>query len=120
MHADGGKDVGIGLTQNDSHGRACGKSRDKGAVFCNAMSCANLLHHPRKDRRLTRTAALIPPTKPIPAGLRIVAPRLGGVNHDEAMLFGQTVHAGASGKILGRLRAAVQHNDDATRAFRGG
>ena len=118
MYADSSEDIWIGLSQDNGHGCPRRQSRNESPVLCDTVGRADLLHDTGEDCRLTRIAALIPAAEPVPARLRVVAPRLGGVNHDEAVLFGQTVHASACGKILRRLRAAVQHDDNTTGTIR--
>ena len=56
--------------------------------------------------------------EPVPALVRIGARRLRRVQHEEAALLGQLVHARAGGEVVGVLRAAVQHDDERQRPGR--
>jgi hypothetical protein len=48
----------------------------------------------------------------VPAFAHIRAARLGGIDDDSALFRSQQIHARARGKILRRLGAAMQHDDD--------
>ena len=63
------------------------------------------------DRGLAGVANLIFGSKPVPALLAIRARGLRGIDDDESVLVGEGVHPRARREVVGRLRAAVQHDD---------
>ena len=67
--------------------------------------------NPGDDARLPRVTQLIRALKPVPAGGLIGAHFLPRIGDDEAMLFRKPIHAGSERKIIGVLRAAVEHDD---------
>lgn len=62
------------------------------------------------ERRFATAALLVGWAKPIPAFRLVRFGPLRGVSHEAGLFFRDEVHARAGGKILRRLRVAVEHD----------
>jgi hypothetical protein len=69
----------------------------------------------RDQRRFATVALLIAGIEPVPAPLRIGRLRLRRIGDQAAVLLGERVHPRAGGEVVGRLGAAVQHDDQRRR-----
>ena len=63
------------------------------------------------QRGFAPVALLVAGAEPVPAFLRIGSLGLAGIDDQAAMLLGERVHPRAGGEVVGRLGAAVQHDD---------
>jgi hypothetical protein len=71
--------------------------------------------HAGEDCGLTLLSALVAALEPVPAPRTIGGMRLLGIENETLPLLGERVHAGAVGKIIGCLRAPVQHHNERER-----
>ena len=63
--------------------------------------------HACDQRGFTLVAPLVARAEPVPALLGVGGTRLRRVEDEEAILFGEDVHARAGGEVVGRLGASV-------------
>src|SRR3954447_3543157 len=106
---------------SSSHYCSCGTSSrqpgDTHAPRLDTEVAHNLAGDARKERGLSLIALLISGAEPVPALRDIRRLSLRRIGDQERTLLSQVVHAGAGSKVVGRLRAAVQHHDKGQRLF---
>jgi hypothetical protein len=115
MHADRGEQVGIGQPQHRRGRAAGGQAGDIDATRVRRAVAQHLPRDAGDQRGLAAAAPLIGGVEPVPAALRIRRRRLPGIGDEQPVLLGQRVHPRASGEILRRLGAAMQHDQQRPR-----
>ena len=120
MRANRSKELGIGVRQHQRHRGPGGQARDIDPGRIGTMHLDDPAGQAGDDGRLAMAAQGILRVGPVPAPAGMALTRLARVKHDHAALLGQQVHPGAGGKILGRLPAAMQHDQQRPRPFRAG
>ena len=103
--------VGVRRSHDGSSGPACGQACDVGALRIDRMVPHDLAGDTRDQRRLAAAPLLVARAKPVPAFCLIGSAGLLRIGHKAVLLFRQEVHPGAGGEIVGRLGAAVKHDD---------
>ncbi len=115
MHADGRVKLGIRVA-HDGGRRAAGREPgDIDALWIDRVVAHHLAGDPRDQRRLALVAPLVALAEPVPALLQVRRTGLPGIGDQAGGLFGRLVHAGARGEVVGRLGAAMQHDDQGNR-----
>jgi hypothetical protein len=115
MHADCRIEIGIGRRQD---GGSCATGREPGGIdpfFVHRIVGHDLAREARDQCRLALAAGLIARAKPVPALGNIGRSRLLRVSNKAVVFLGAQVHPRACGKVVRRLRAAVQHDDQRQR-----
>ena len=112
MHPDGCVEIGIGCPHDRGRGTACGEPCDIDAGRIHGVVAHDLAGDARDQSGLSAIPLLITGTKPIPALLGVGGRRLGRIGDQEDLLLRQRVHPCAGSKIVGRLSASVQHDDE--------
>src|SRR5258708_11420043 len=68
--------------------------------------------HAGEDCRLAVVPTLVAALEPVPAPRTIGSMRLLGIENETLPLLGERIHAGAVCKVIGCLRATVQHDNE--------
>ena len=110
MASDGGEQIGIGMRQQHRGRPARRQARDIDPCRVRAIARQHVPGQAGQQGGFTAVATLILGAEPVPAAVGMRLARLRRIDHDHAPLFGQRVHPGALGEILGRLAAAMQHH----------
>jgi len=79
------------------------------------MLAHDLAGDARDQRRFTAAPLLVARAKPVPAFGLIGSARLLRIDNEAVLLFRQEVHPRAGRKIVGRLGAAVKHDNQRKR-----
>ena len=115
MHADRGVEIGVGRA-HDGRRRAAGREPgDIDAPRVDRVVAHDLAGDAGDQRGLARVALLVARAEPVPALRRVRGRRLRRIDDETGVLFGERVHARAGGEVVGRLGAAVQHDDQRQR-----
>src|SRR6266550_8603500 len=109
---DGGVDIRVGRAHHGGHCAASREPRHIDLALVDTVLTHHFERHARKDRRLTLAPALIAALEPVPAPRTIGSMRLLGIENETLPLLGERVHAGAVCKVIGCLRATVQHDNE--------
>ena len=112
-----GKHLRIGRQHRRRHRAAGREPGDEHAAAVDAMRADRLLDHLADRERLAAIARSVAGQKPVEAGLRIVRGRLLGQQQHEAVSIRERGPARAEIVARGRLRAAVQHDDQRGRGL---
>ena len=110
VDADGGEEVGVGSSQDGGHGPAGGQAGDVEAVGVEVVFGRDLARDAREDGWFAAVAVLVGGGEPVPAAGGVGSGILFRIDDEEARRFGEVVHAGASGEVVGILGAAVEHD----------
>src|SRR5678810_175862 len=79
-------------------------------AWIDPVATHDLARHACKDCRLTLISALIAALEPVPAPRTVGRVRLLGIENKAMPLLGERVHSCAVCKVVGRLRATMQHH----------
>ncbi len=109
MHHHGLEAIGVAGGQQGGHAGAGGQPGDGDAVAVHRVQQAGLVDRIHDQRGFAIGAAFVG-IEPVPAALAVGEPGLLGVQDQKALALGDAVHAGAGGKGVGVLPAAVQHH----------
>ena len=107
VHPHGGKQVGVLLAQHGRHGPTGRQARHINPRRVHRVVLHGITHHGRQQRGLAAAALLVFGAEPVPAVVGVAGLGLFGVQHQHTLLPGQCVHAGARGKVVRVLGAAV-------------
>jgi hypothetical protein len=111
MDADPSVQVRIRRPPDGSRRPACGQPCNIDALRIDRMFTHDLMGDARNQRRFTSVPPLVARAKPVPAFRLICSGRLLWVGDEAVLLFGEEVHPRTSRKIVGRLGAAVKHDN---------
>ena len=115
MHADRGVEIGVGHP-HDGGGRRTGREPgDIDALRVDRVVAHDLPGDARDQRRLALAALLVARAEPVPALRGVGGGGLGRIGDEAGVLLGEHVHPRAGGEVVGRLGAAVQHDDQGDR-----
>ena len=115
MHADRGVEIGVGHP-HDGGGRRTGREPgDIDAFGVDRVVAHDLPRDARDQRGLALAALLVARAEPVPALRGIGGGGLGRIGDQAGVLLGEHVHPRAGGEVVGRLGAAVQHDDQGDR-----
>src|SRR5947207_10366163 len=115
MHADCRIEIGIGRCQDGGSRATGGEPRGVDAFFVDRIVAYDLAGETCNQRRLALAPDLIARTKPVPALGDVGGSRLLRIDDKAVVFLGAQVHPRARGKVVGRLGAAVQHDDQRQR-----
>src|SRR5438132_6603277 len=118
VDADGRVALRVGSAH---HGGQCTASRQPRHVdptWVDTAAMHDFARHAGEDCRLALVPALVPAFEPVPAPRTIGSMRLLGIENETLPLLGERVHAGATCKVIGCLRATVQHYNEREPLFR--
>ena len=107
--ADSRKHIRIGRAQDHRHGSARREAGHVNALGIDGVLARDVQGQGGEQRRLTTRTCLVARPEPIPAFGTVGFRGLGWIGHQESMLLGEHVHPRAGCKIIRRLRAAVEH-----------
>ncbi|MDT4833518.1 hypothetical protein FQZ97_671300 [compost metagenome] len=102
---------GIALDQHCRHRAAGGEAGHVDAPGVDAVAGDDLARHAGDQRGLAPLGLLVTRPEPVPALRCVGVGGLDRVQHDKAQPVGELVHARAGGKVVGILRASMQHHD---------
>ena len=111
MHAHRGVEIGIGLRHDGGRRTAGGQPGDVDTPRVDRVVAHDLAGDAGDQRGLALIALLVAGAEPVPALLGVGRLRLARIDDQAAMLLGERVHPRAGGEVVGRLGAAVQHDD---------
>ena len=111
------EDLRIGRQHHGRHGAAGGKAGDEDAAAVEPRVGHGTLDHLADGERLALAAGNVAGQEPVEADVRVVGALLLGQEQGKAVALGERRPAGAVLIAVGRLRAAVQ-DDDERSAFR--
>jgi hypothetical protein len=117
MHADGGVEIRVGHPHDGGGGPSGGKARDMDAPGIDGIVAHDLPGDAGDQRRLSPLPLLVGRAEPVPAFGVVGRRRLCGIDDQPAMLLRHHVHARPGGEIVGRLRAAMQHDHEGKRPY---
>ena len=112
---DGRVQIRIGGRHDRGRSTTCGEPCDIDAGPIHGVVVHDLTGNARDQSGLSAIPLLITGTKPIPALLGVGRRRLGRIGDQEDLLLRQRVHSCAGRKIVRRLGASVQHDDERDR-----
>ena len=115
VHADRGVEVGVGRPHDGGRRAARREPGDVDARRVDRVVAHDLAGDAGDQRGLAPAALLVARVEPVPALLGVGGGRLRRVGDEEAVLLGERVHLGAGGEVVGRLGAAVQHDQQRRR-----
>ena len=111
MHTHRGVEIGVGHPHNGG-GRASGREAgDIDASGVDRVVAHDLAGDARDQRRFAMATLLVARAKPIPALRGIGGGGLFWIRDQAGASLGECIHARAGGEVVGRLGAAVQHDD---------
>src|SRR5450759_1227028 len=105
MGADRGIKLWVGGAKNDRHGSSGGQSGHEDATLIDLIVRRDLASDTGNEQRLAAVATLIFRSEPVPALRSVRIGRLGGIDHQKAVLLCKHIHARAGSEVIGRLRA---------------
>jgi len=106
--------IGIDGSEHRRCRTAGRKARYVHALAIDGVELRNLVRDAGDDRGFTAPATLIANIKPIPTFLWVRSRALFGIGDQTRCLIGENVHVRATREVVGRLRAAMQHDDERT------
>ena len=115
MHADRGVEIGVGHA-HDGGSRATGRqSGDIDPFGIDRVVAHDLPRDARDQRGLALAMLLVARAEPVPALRGVGGGGLGRIGDETGVLLGERIHPRAGGEVVGRLGAAVQHDDQRDR-----
>src|ERR1700761_4289620 len=115
MYTDGRVQISVRRSHDRGSGPASRQASDIYALRIDRIVPNDLAGDAGNQRRFAPALLLIARAKPVPA-FRLVGPAgLLRINHEAVLLFRQEIHPRAGREIVGRLGAAVEHDDQGTR-----
>ena len=115
MDADRRVDIRIGHSHDCGGGRPSREAGDIDAAPVDRVAAHDLAGNAGDQRGLALAALLVARAKPVPALGGIGGRRLGGISNQAGVLFAERIHTGAGREVVGRLGAAMQHDDQRQR-----
>src|SRR6267143_344718 len=112
VDADGRVELRVGCAHHGGHCAAGRQPRHVDPTWVDTVAMRDFARHAGEDCRLALVSTLVAALEPVPAPRTIGSMRLLGIENEALPLLGERVHAGAVRKVIGCLRATVQHDDE--------
>src|SRR5882762_3250820 len=118
VDADGRVELRIGCAHHGGHCATSRQPRHVDPTLVDTVAMHDFARHAGEDCRLALVPALVAAFEPVPAPRTIGSMRLLRIEYETLPLLGERVHAGAACKVIGCLRATVQHYNEREPLFR--
>ena len=120
VDADGRVELRVGRAHDGGHCAAGRQSSHIDLTRVDTVAIHDFARHAGEDCRLALVSALVAALKPVPAPRTVGSTGLLGIENKTLPLLGERVHTGAVCKVVGCLRATVQHHNKGERLSRVG